>query len=727
LAGAPVKQETTAKRIIDDNRILNALLRSLTSKKTLTAEDLNTILDVTIQKVVDSIRAEAITVFLVGKDNMIHFQNVYYSKALYGDDENKHRDFDKKAQDLEKMTLQQGQGIVGKVIQTGKSVMIPNVEADPNYFAQFARNVGFPVRSMITVPLTSDKTFGAIQVLNKQRDVSNGLFGDSDLKILEEVAAYSAKVIQKVQNPETQFSDREMASYIARSTKHQFTTLEDDFVVDDKLVALVGKETIEKLRVIPIAKTASEALKVVMSDPLDIQKKDDFQLKTRLAIEEVVVAAESDIKKAIEKMFKQDTGIGDVADLVGAEMAAAGGPETVTIDDTADEYSSPIVQLATRVIEDAFSRGASDIHIEPFEKETIVRYRVDGYLKEALRLPQGAIKPLVARLKIMAPPMDISEHRMPQDGRIKFKEYNKRGIDIDLRVSIGPMAYGEKVCMRILDKTGSLLGLDKMGFTEKNLEIYRNAIKQPYGMVLHVGPTGSGKTTTLYAAVQEINTPDINIQTAEDPIEYMLKGINQMQMHKEIGLKFQTALRCFLRQDPDVILVGEIRDEETAEIAVEAALTGHLLFSTLHTNDAPGTVVRFVDMGLEPFLVSSSLLAVCAQRLMRRLCSKCKQPYEASEPEKKTLDLPLDKPFTLYRAVGCDKCRGAGYKGRMGVHELMTLNPEMKELINKRVPSEILKEAAVRFNMVTLYEDAMTKVRNGASSLEEAISTVRVD
>jgi type IV pilus assembly protein PilB len=349
---------------------------------------------------------------------------------------------------------------------------------------------------------------------------------------------------------------------------------------------------------------------------------------------------------------------------------------------------------------------------------------VDGVCRVALKLPPNSLKALISRLKIMAN-LNIAERRLPQDGRIKFKEFTRTGIDIDLRVAMGPMVFGEKVVMRILDKTSTSVGLEMMGYSEHNLAIYQELVKSPYGMVLHVGPTGSGKTTTLYAALNYINDPGINIQTAEDPVEYMLFGINQMQMRKEIGLTFSNALRCYLRQDPDVILVGEIRDLETAEIAIEASLTGHLLFSTLHTNDAAGTVTRFLDMGIQPFLVSSSLLLVCAQRLLRRLCPKCKEAYDPSDEEIQILD-DLAQGATLFKAKGCEACNGTGYKGRIGTHEILTMNDAIKEAVLRSASSEEIREEALKNGMIPVYKDSLEKAAKGITSIEEVLRVVRV-
>ena len=438
-----------------------------------------------------------------------------------------------------------------------------------------------------------------------------------------------------------------------------------------------------------------------------------------------MLAHEKDIQDKFVKEAIRPAGFDDVVGAIGAEYGVDDG-ENAEVDVT--EESAPIVQLANRVIEDAYYSGTSDIHIEPWEKEIVVRYRIDGVCQEKLRLPHKVGPALVARLKIMCN-LDIAERRLPQDGRIVFKHYTKKGIDVDLRVSTAPLNYGEGVVMRILDKQKSTLPLTALGFSEENLAKYRECIRQPYGMILHCGPTGSGKSMTLYSALGEINAPDIVIRTAEDPIEYTLAGINQMQMHRQIGLTFASALRAYLRQDPDIILVGEIRDKETAGIAIEAALTGHLLISTLHTNDAPSTVARLTDMGIEPFMISSSLLCVCAQRLMRRVCKTCKVAHEPVGREKELLERSIGWSGQIFKASakGCPKCNNTGYKGRVGIHELMVTNGELIEGINKGLEAAELKRIAMRGGMKTLHQDSMLKVKEGLSTLEEAIATVPPD
>ena len=475
--------------------------------------------------------------------------------------------------------------------------------------------------------------------------------------------------------------------------------------------------------VIPVGQVG-DFLLVAFSNPFEVSLPAKIQEMTGMRVIRML-GREKDIREKFV-VTTQAAGFDDVVSKIGAEFGVKESDLEIT--DEGAEESGPIIQLSTRIIEDAFYAGTSDIHIEPGEKEVVVRYRIDGVCVEKLRLPAKVGPALVARLKIMCN-LDIAERRLPQDGRIVFKQFTKKSIDIDLRVSTAPLNHGEGVVMRILDKQKSTLPLPMLGFSEENLARYREAIRQPYGMILHCGPTGSGKSMTLYSALGEINSPEIVIRTAEDPIEYTLAGINQMQMHRQIGLTFATALRAFLRQDPDIILVGEIRDKETANIAVEAALTGHLLISTLHTNDAPSTIARLTDMGIEPFMISSSLLCICAQRLMRRVCKTCKVEIDPSPREKEILEKAIGWSGRIYKAnpTGCPKCNGSGYKGRVGIHELMTINEELIEGINKEFESAELKKIAMRNGMKTLHQDSMLKVKEGLSTMEEAIATVPPD
>lgn len=494
-------------------------------------------------------------------------------------------------------------------------------------------------------------------------------------------------------------------------TETTFSKLEKDFCQENKVLPLGF---------------AGEYIIVALSNPFDLRVTAKVQEISGMKVS-ILLGLESEISNALEDKNEQHqaVGFGDVVEALGADFESK---EDISEDDFSDEESAPIIKLANRIIEEAYFSGASDVHIEPFEKETRVRVRVDGILQNKLTIPPSASGALLARLKVMSQ-LDIAEKRMPQDGRIIFKQFNKKGIDIDLRVSTAPLNHGEGIVMRILDKQKSTLPLPALGFSERNLGIYRELIQRPYGMILHCGPTGSGKSMTLYSALNEINTADICIRTAEDPIEYTLNGLLQMQMQRKIGLTFAAALRSFLRQDPDVILVGEIRDKETAGIAVEAALTGHLLFSTLHTNDAPTTISRLTEMGIEPFMISASLLCVCAQRLMRRVCKSCKRNYlqEGNEAEIIRRAIGWSGKVSGHSEDGCPTCGGSGYKGRVGIHELMATSEELIKAINAGEEAAVIKRIAMRNGMKTLHQDSMLKVKEGLTTMEEALATVPTD
>ncbi len=487
----------------------------------------------------------------------------------------------------------------------------------------------------------------------------------------------------------------------------------------------VDLEFCQKNTILPVGQVGDYLL-VAFANPFETSVATKISEKTGLRVARLL-GRDQDIREKLRKdNSAEQVQFSDVVDQLGEQF---GDEETaIKEDDLEREDSAPVIQLANRIIEDAYFGGTSDIHIEPQEKELIVRYRIDGLCQEKLRLPSRVAGALVARLKIMCN-LDIAERRLPQDGRIVFKQYNKKNIDIDLRVSTAPLNHGEGIVMRILDKQKSTLPLPALGFTEENLARYRECVRQPYGMILHCGPTGSGKSMTLYSALNEVNTADVVIRTAEDPIEYTLAGINQMQMHRQIGLTFAAALRAFLRQDPDIILVGEIRDKETASIAVEAALTGHLLISTLHTNDAPSTVARLADMGIEPFMISSSLVCVCAQRLMRRVCKQCKVACEPEGREREILSHAIGWSGPIFRAnpKGCPKCNNTGYKGRVGIHELMINTEELIEAINKEAETVELKRICMKNGMKTLHQDSVYKVKDGITTLAEALSTVPQD
>jgi type IV pilus assembly protein PilB len=475
--------------------------------------------------------------------------------------------------------------------------------------------------------------------------------------------------------------------------------------------------------VLPVGEVGNYLL-VALANPFEVAISTKIQEMTGKKVVRLL-GRERDIRDKFSKTQQVEVQFTDVVEKIGIEFGAA---EEIKEEDLANEESGPIIDLANRIIEDAYFAGTSDIHIEPWEKELVVRYRIDGVCQEKLRLPIKVAGALVARLKIMSN-LDIAERRLPQDGRIVFKQFTRKSIDIDLRVSTSPLNHGEGIVLRILDKQKSTLPLQMLGFTEANLVIYRKVIRQPYGMVLHCGPTGSGKSMTLYSALNEISSSEVVIRTAEDPIEYTLAGINQMQMHRQIGLTFAAALRAFLRQDPDIILVGEIRDRETAEIAVEAALTGHLLLSTLHTNDAPTAVARLTDMGIERFMLSASLLCICAQRLMRRVCKNCKVPVAPEGREKELIERALgwSGPIFKHNPRGCPRCNHTGYKGRVGIHELMVVSEGLIDGINRGLETSELKKIAMRQGMKTLHQDSMIKVKEGVSTFEEALATVPPD
>jgi len=475
--------------------------------------------------------------------------------------------------------------------------------------------------------------------------------------------------------------------------------------------------------VLPVGLVGNYLL-VVFANPFEVSVATKIQEMTGKRVVRLL-GRDREIRDKFSKTQQIEVQFTDVVEKIGIEFGPA---EDIRDEDLASEESGPIIELANRIIEDAYFAGTSDIHIEPWEKDLVVRYRIDGVCQEKLRLPIKVAGALVARLKIMGN-LDIAERRLPQDGRIIFKQFTKKSIDIDLRISTAPLNHGEGMVMRILDKQKSTLPLPMLGFTEANLALYRRVIRQPYGMILHCGPTGSGKSMTLYAALNEINSPELVIRTVEDPIEYTLAGINQVQMHRQIGLTFSAALRSFLRQDPDIVLVGEIRDHETAEIAIEAALTGHLLLSTLHTNDAPSAIARLTDLGMEPFMISASLLCVCSQRLMRRVCKNCRQPLEPQGREKELIEKAIGWSGQIFKhnPKGCVRCNHTGYKGRVGIHELMVISEELIEAINKGSETSELKRIAIRCGMQTLHQDSLIKVKEGISTFEEALATAPPD
>ena len=496
--------------------------------------------------------------------------------------------------------------------------------------------------------------------------------------------------------------------------------------IDADVLKLVPAQIAKKYEVLPIKRTGN-SLTLAMADPTNVFAVDDVGFMTNLQVIPVV-AAQGAIRKALDRLYEaQSSGM---AEVISEMEGTAGDVEVVAGDEeswakadifelkeSADE--APVVRLVNMILVDAIRRGASDIHLEPYEKVFRVRFRVDGVLHEIMTPPKRLETALTSRVKIMST-MDIAERRLPQDGRIKLR-YNQR--EIDFRVSTLPTIFGEKTVLRILDKESLQLDLTMLGFDPWSLEQFNKAIHQPYGMILITGPTGSGKTTTLYSAIHTINSPDVNIMTAEDPVEYNLKGVNQVQINEGIGRTFGAALRSFLRQDPDVILVGETRDLETAQIGIRAALTGHLVLSTLHTNDCPGTIARLLDMGIPPFLVSSALTLILAQRLGRKICKDCKQPYEADEESLVPyghVPQGLGK-VQFYKGKGCHTCSFTGMKGRVAVYEVMPIGDELRELILRNAPTAEILQLALAQGMKTLRQNALQKVIDGVTTLEEVL------
>ncbi len=499
-----------------------------------------------------------------------------------------------------------------------------------------------------------------------------------------------------------------------------------DFDIDPEIIKLVPKDVAEKHLVIPVNR-AGPSLIVAMCDPSNIYAVDDLKFLTGYNVEPVV-ASEPSIREAIEKYYA--TKGPSLEEIVGEveEDVEVTKDEIENIDDIARAADdAPVVKLVNLILLDAIKKGASDIHVEPYEKDFRVRFRIDGVMYEVMRPPMKLKNAITSRLKIMSS-LDISERRLPQDGRIKIKIGG--GKEMDFRVSVCPTLFGEKVVLRLLDKSNLQLDMTKLGFEPQPLAWFKEAIDRPYGMVLVTGPTGSGKTTTLYSALSSLNDPGVNLSTAEDPVEFNFAGINQVQMHEDIGLNFAAALRSFLRQDPDIIMIGEIRDFETAEIGVKAALTGHLVLSTLHTNDAPGTVSRLLNMGIEPFLVTASLNLILAQRLCRKLCQHCKKPVDNPDPQM-LIDsgVPPDKvgTFTLYEKAGCRECNDRGYRGRVAVYEVMPFWDGLKELVINGASAAELKQEAIRLGMQTLRMSAINKVMTGMSTIEEAVGNTAPD
>jgi type IV pilus assembly protein PilB len=520
-------------------------------------------------------------------------------------------------------------------------------------------------------------------------------------------------------------SDLDLTSFLSRQYGVPTINLAE-YEIDPAVVKIIPPEVVQKYGLVPVNRAGSTLI-VAVSDPSNLFAIEDIKFMTSYNVE-MVVASEGDIKGAIDKYYDQSASLADVMDNLDVEDL-----ELVDTDEEVDVSSleratedAPVVKLVNLILMDAIKKKASDIHIEPYEKTFRVRYRIDGVLYEVMKPPLKLKNAITSRIKIMAE-LDIAERRLPQDGRIKIKLGG--GKDMDYRVSVLPTLFGEKIVMRLLDKSNLQLDMTKLGYEEQALKYFKAEIHKPFGMVLVTGPTGSGKTVSLYSALSDLNKVTENISTAEDPVEFNFAGINQVQMHEDIGLNFAAALRSFLRQDPDIIMIGEIRDFETAEIAVKAALTGHLVLSTLHTNDAPATINRLLNMGIEPFLVASAVNLITAQRLARKVCSDCKEPEEIPVQALIDAGVPAEEApeYVCYRGKGCGVCNNTGYKGRVGFYQVMPMLEPIRELILNGANTAEIKRESMRLGIKSMRQSGLTKLKEGVTSLEEVLRVTVAD
>jgi len=540
--------------------------------------------------------------------------------------------------------------------------------------------------------------------------VSSGLLSQEVLERVLSEQKFSKKRLGEILVAKQLLTERQLAEVLSRQLKVPLISLARYRPMGEAL-RLVPENVARRLELVPLAILDNNRLMVAMADPLNVLAIDELRLLTGMEVE-VGIATSTEIFRDLDKFYEVQLSLDDAM----VEVVESAGPADLDREgrgSSADD--APVVKLVNSIMEQAVREAASDIHIEPYEKVTRVRYRVDGSLFDAVDFPRKLHPAVSSRIKIMAN-IDISEKRRPQDGRILIKTLNK---NIDLRVSTLPTIYGEKVVLRLLDQSNAMVGLEKLGLETDDRVIVDGIIAAPYGIVLVTGPTGSGKSTTLYSVLERLSKPEVNIITVEDPVEYTMTGINQIQVNEKAGLTFGEALRSILRQDPDKVMVGEIRDLETAQLAVRAALTGHLVLSTLHTNDAPSASIRLVEMGIAPFLVSSSLLAVIAQRLVRKLCVECRQEYTI--PDKTADDLGIPRGSTAYKPMGCEVCRGTGYKGRSGIYEIMKVGEEIQNLILDGAAGHRIQQEAIREGMRTLRDSGLRKVLDGVTSLEEVL------
>lgn len=513
-------------------------------------------------------------------------------------------------------------------------------------------------------------------------------------------------------------TEREIIETLSTQLRVPIVNL-DKLDIDPEVIKIVPPEIATAYMIIPIGRNLN-VLKVATSDPLDITGIDEVSRVTKAELQ-IFLATESEIKRALQKYYGAKTLVEETLEEI-KEKEVAQEEEEVREElaiEQADE--EPVIKFVNTLISQAIKDGASDVHIEGYEKYMRIRMRIDGKLMDIPSPPKKMFLPIVSRIKIMAN-MDIAKTRVPQDGRFDVKE---NGKEVSVRVSTYPSIFGEKVVLRLLDKTVSLYALDRIGLLEDDERRIRRILKKPYGFILSTGPTGSGKTTTLYAMLNYLNSPERNIVTIEDPIEYTIENITQAQINVKAGFTFDQGLRAILRQDPDVIMVGEIRDRETAEVAVHAALTGHIVLSTFHTNDAPSALTRLIEMGVEPFLVASSVTCIIAQRLVRRLCGECKEEYTL--PRELAQELGLKEGLKIFRPKGCPTCKETGYKGRIGIFEILIMDDEIREMVMRKSPSDLIRKVAKEKGMAEMKEDALRKVSLGITSLEEALSVTQVE
>ncbi len=550
--------------------------------------------------------------------------------------------------------------------------------------------------------------------------VKNGLISEQDLTDWIEDSVSSNEFVSTYFISKGTLSELKYLELLSSQFETEIVNLED-ITFDDSILDLIPYNISKKYGILPIEKDLRN-LTVAMVDPSNIAALNDIKFITGLNIN-IKLASPTKMKEMQEKLFDKKISYDSIIDdLEGQNIEFIKNEEEINLSELEKQTEdAPVVKLVNAMLTDAIKKGASDIHIEPYEKAFRVRFRIDGVLYEIMKLPLNLKNAITSRVKIMAS-LDIAERRLPQDGRIKLKLQDQK--EMDFRVNVVPTLFGEKVCLRLLDTGNLQLDMTNLGFTVDQLRDFQESISKPFGMILVTGPTGSGKTTTLYSALSELNKIGSNINTAEDPVEFNLMGINQCQMNEDIGFNFASALRAFLRQDPDIIMVGEIRDFETAQIAIKASLTGHLVLSTLHTNDAPSTINRLLDMGVEPFLVASSINLILAQRLVRKVCPNCKVDDESVSKElliKAGVDEKDVDSFSCKRGVGCDKCSQTGYKGRVALYEVMPMKEEISELVLKGANSREIKRLAQSLGMLTLRDSALLRLKEGLTSFEEVI------